>query len=263
MLKISIIPDTNVLLSNLELIKELYNSKLPVLYSVNFSKTVLDELDKMKTKKAEARSAIRFIESISSSLKTEIEGKVDDRKVDVVVEGRGAIRPKNNDDKILNYCFQLENPIFLTNDKAFCLKCQSFNIKSIKVDDVKIEDLILSITKEFGIEHTKALDEYRHRYIDRLKRTVEVTIQPTITEILCKELGNGFELVIRQDPTLEHYLEIVKTNFVIFRKYFPTHTPKIIDEFLVALRNEDTEKIKSLAHPICMLFRQSFPEDAL
>ncbi|ELA42357.1 uncharacterized protein VICG_00455 [Vittaforma corneae ATCC 50505] len=263
MLKISIIPDTNVLLLNLELVKGLYSSKLPILYSINFSRTVLEELDKMKAKKVEARNAIRFIESISSSLKTEIEGKIDDRKVDVVIETRETIQPKNNDDKILNYCFQLENPIFLTNDKAFCLKCQSFNIKSIKVENMGIEDLISSIMKKLGIEDARILKECRHGYIDRLKRIVEATIQPTIIEILYKELGDGFDLVVQQNPTLEHYLEIIKTNFIIFRRYFPTRTPKIIDEFLVALRNEDMEKAKDLAHPICMLFRKSFPRDAL
>ncbi len=102
MFKISIVMDTNVMLSNLELIKQLYNCQMPLPYTINYSKTVVTELENLKKSKVEARNAIRFLESIVHSLKTEIEGRIDDRKVEGVMETRDPIKITNNDDKILN-----------------------------------------------------------------------------------------------------------------------------------------------------------------
>lgn len=257
MLKISIVPDTNVLLSDLELVKQLYTHHIPILYTVNFSRTVLEELDWQKTKMVEARNAIRFIESVSSSLKTEIEGKVDERRMDVEVEAREKIEPKNNDDRILNYCFQLENPILLTNDKAFILKCESFNIKSVKIDGLAVDEVIFSILKVTGLADVPAMDSY----IERVKVVVEATIRPTIVMILYRELGESVTSALHQGSGLEFYLGLVKTNFNIFKNYISSQAPKVIDEFLSAIANKDVLKVKKLLHPICMIFRQSFEGD--
>lgn len=263
MFKISIIPDTNILLSHLDIVKMLYMSGMPVTYTLNFSKTVLDELDNLKTRKVEARNAIRFIESISASLKTEIEGKIDDRKLDIIVDGPEQIEPKNNDDKILNYCFQLENPLLLTNDKAFYLKCQSFNIKALLVEKVQECDFIETLLKEFGIETVSMTGEFKKDYINNVKELIRITIGPAISQILYRELGENIDMVFRSSFSLEEQLEFVVKNFILFTNFLPSKSQDIIKDFLKAVKDENIEKIKGLMHPICMLFRRTFPEHSL
>lgn len=260
MFKISIVPDTNVLLSNIDIIKDLYNCEIPLLFTVNYAKTVLDELDNMKKKKVEARNAIRFIESVSNSLKTEIEGKIDERKIDIIIEGRDGIEPKNNDDKILNYCFQLENPIFLTNDKALLLKSQSFNIKAISIEGMTIKKLVSSILNLLGIHNDEILG-FKEGYLERLKKTLGNTIIPTIIQILYRELGDGYVLILKEDGDVLYYLELVQSNFFLFKNFLPSKSPQIIAEFLKSMSERNLEKVKQMVHPICMLFRQSFPDD--
>lgn len=261
MFKISIVPDTNVLLSHLDLIKQLYITKFPFLFTLSFSKTVLSELDSLKKDKIDARNAIRFIESILESLKTEIEGRIDDRRIDVVVEAREAITPTNNDDKILNYCFQLENPILLTSDKILHLKCKSANIKSIQTSNVKAKDIASLILKEFEINDSVILYEENEEKMDKLKRIIEITIQPTITGILKSEIGTKYEVKIPKNSNLENYLEVVKKNFKLFKNFLPKNALKIIDEFLSAIENNNFQKAYDLSHPICMVFRQAFPSN--
>ncbi|KAM0680257.1 RNA endoribonuclease [Glugoides intestinalis] len=263
MFKISIVPDTNILISHLDIVKMLYVSGLPVPYTLNFSKTVLDELDNLKTRKVEARNAIRFIESISTSLKTEIEGKIDDRKLDIVIDGPDQIEPKNNDDRILNYCFQLENPLLLTNDKAFYLKCQSFNIKALIVEKVQESDFIEELLKEFEIENTSMKNEYNQCYIKHIKELIRITIGPVISQILYREVGENVDMAFRSSFSLEEELEFVIKNFILFKNFLPGKSQDIIKDFLKAVKEEDKKKIKGLVHPICMLFRKTFPEDRL
>lgn len=263
MFKISIIPDTNILISNLELIRGLYESGPPFPYTVNFARTVLEELDSMKTRKAEARNAIRFVEQVSGLIKTEIEGKIDDRKVEVVVEGRDTIDPKNNDDRILNYCCKLENPIFLTNDKAFYLKCQSFNIKAVLVDGESRNEVVPKILKEFSIEEARSFQDLSENYIEKIKQLIKITIVPTIIEILRRELGENYEMILNKTFTLESYLELVLKNFFLFTNFLPARSKEIIREFLQKLRNKDVERVKELASPICMIFRKPFPINEL
>jgi hypothetical protein len=176
MFKVSIVPDTNILLSELNLIKLLYSSKFPFIHTVNYSKTVISELEVKKTFKVEAREAIRFIEEISMSLQTEIEGKMDERKVEIEIIQRNPVIEKCNDDKILNYLFKLENPILLTNDKAFHLKCISFNIKSILIGKKKIGELITEICREFGMSGMDSDDSIDSVAMDNTKNDIERSI---------------------------------------------------------------------------------------
>lgn len=263
MFKISIIPDTNVLVSNLELIKYIYSCDIPVPYTVNFSKTVLSELDNLKNRSVGARNAIRFIECVSDSLKTEIEGKVDDRKLDVVVEPRDLVHENNSDDKILNYCFQLENPVFLTNDKAFYLKCVSFNIATIIIDKKMPKTVLDEIKKAMGLDSIDRLREVNTACIEKLKEAVQIKIEPVILEILYKELGAGYELVLKESSTLEHLLGQVQRNFFLFKDFLPRRSPKIIDEFQECLRSSDLKKSKEFAHLVCSLFGKVLPHDFL
>lgn len=261
MFKISIVPDTNVLISNLDLVKYIYVSGISMPYTVNFSRTVLEELDSLK-KNVGARNAIRFIESVSSSMKTEIEGRLDDRKLEVVVEPRDPVQESNSDDKILNYCLRLENPVFLTNDKAFYLKCMSSNIVAIAVDSKAPETVACEIERAVGLDHDRVREANMTR-IGELKNAVQTTIEPVIFEILLRELGAGCELVLKENSTLEHLLGVVQNNFFLFRGFLPQRSPKIITEFLECLKSEDLKKSKELARLVCSFFRKVLPHDSL
>jgi len=262
MIKISIVPDTNILISSLEIVKGLYSCSFNAQYTVNFSKTVLNELDGLKKKSVHARNAIKFIESVTDLLKTEIEGKIDERKMDVVVNVRELITTQNNDDKILNYCFQLENPVFLTNDKAFILKCDSHNIKSVKVEDKKLSAIVKEIHKLFGLNTADKQNEAKKAFIEHLKQSVKATIEPCFIDILSKELGNNFEIMLKEDTTLEFYCNLVVKNFFLFKNFLPQKSPKIIKEFVDSLKTKDLPRIKHLAGVVCHLFRKTLPEDA-
>ena len=149
MLKVSIVPDTNILISSLSVVRELYEYDFPMLCTLNISKTVIRELESNKTRSKEARAAIRFLHSVASSPKIEIEGHIDDRKMEVELEPTEEIEPMNNDDMILNYILKLENPVFLTNDLAFSLKCTSHNIFSIVVENATTDALVAEIIEFF------------------------------------------------------------------------------------------------------------------
>lgn len=236
---------------------------MPLPYTINYSKTVVVELENLKKSKVEARNAIRFIESVATSLKTEIEGMVDDRKIDVIIETRQPIKVTNNDDKILNYCFGLENPILLTNDKAFYLKCISFNIKAVVVGDKDTKELISAVLKEFGMTGKEAVKEIQTGYISRIRLSLKKTLLPSIILILQRELGTNYDLVVKPDEPLDYYLDFVVNNFFLFRNFLPGNAPEIIKKFLKNLKEEKIDEIKDMIHVICMIFRKAAPDDIL
>lgn len=107
----------------------------------------------------------------------------------MVIDARVLNKPQHNDDRFLNYCYRLENPIFLTGDKLLHLKSQSINIKSIQVSNMKSNVLETRILKELGISDFGAPKTENEENLEKLKRIAEITIQPTITAIIRSELG--------------------------------------------------------------------------
>lgn len=261
MLKISIVPDTNILLTDLSLIEYLYHSQFEIQHTINYSKTVLNELDYLKKSNHCARKAIKYIESVSTFLQTEIEGRLDERKLDIVIESKEPIKPKNNDDKILNYCFQLENPILLTNDRAFFLKCNSYNIKSIIVNEKSPITVVAEIYDILGIRKAIQVTETELIEIEMVKESIKSLIRPQILSIL--ESGGNPEVFSMLDPskTLEDHLKMVMFHFAFFSGFLPQDSPKIIDEFLKTLESNDINSIKQQASNICFLFRTKYQED--
>lgn len=222
MQKISIVPDTNTFINNLSILKDLFVYDFPCMSTFNISRTVIRELDNLKNDKLGARDAIKFIESISCSIKTEIEGHIDDRKIDIEVVGNGPIKESNNDDKILNYIFKLENPILLTNDVAFALKANAFNIKYIMLDKCslsstidKINSLICGNPIDCGNSEVDALIAENRQIVilfDNMKINMKSIIEPIIHQIFYKEFGDSHTLLITGDFSLEKYLELVVQN---------------------------------------------------
>lgn len=306
MYKISIVPDTNVLMSNLDVINTIFQYEFPLIYTLNISRTVLKELDSLKNKKPEARAAIKFIQSIACSLKTEIEGHIDERKMELDIAGNTTIEETNNDDKILNYIFKLENPIFLTNDVALLLKSHSFNIKTIQIGNDRADIVILKILESFGLDNPhynasiidsglksddthvneqlkhieqynpalnqqvrpyssnelerlsqidKAYQQARAMAFENIKVNMKNIIEPIIHQILYKELGESYVILLREPLDLEFYLGLVVKNFFLFKSYLPKSSQNIICTFLKNIRLAKYEDLIAPAETICHIFQ--------
>lgn len=275
--KASVVPDTNVLVSNLEAVRAVFNYEFPGICTLNISRTVIQELDGLKKKRKEARDAIKFIESVSLSLKTEIEGYIDDRKMDVEVEYKEAVRESNNDDRIMNYIFKLENPILLTNDVGFALKCQSFNIKVISMREATAEAVISRILEAMG-EDVPARDSVgdavqsptapaegpvageqpdpglRKAALESFKQNFKSAIEPRIHQILLREVGDTYTILLRGDLSLEFYLKFIVKNFFLFENYFPKNSVSFINALLGALKSENIEAVISNAKVVYVMF---------
>lgn len=289
MLKVSLIPDTNALMSNLPLIRDIMNYPFPITCTLNIARVVIQELDKLKTSKKEAREAVAYLASIALSIRTEIEGYVDDRKMAVEILGSTVISEQNNDDKILNYIFKQENPVFLTNDTAFALKCHSFNIFVIMPRHNSSDFVILKILELFGIPMTEAVPVSAPaikpvatakpktpspvkaaKKVGKVAVTTQVNtadmeiiengltqfIIPIIHQILYREVGEQYALLfIGRKLDLRFYLSLVIQNFYIFKPYLPKGTISIIQEFFSATKKKDSVKMRKEGEAIYAIFR--------
>lgn len=271
MIKISVVPDTNVFISNLAVVEVILRHEFPWLCTLNISRTVLDELDSMKGSKPAARKAIKYIQSVALSLRVEIEGHVDDRKIDVEIECKDSVREKSNDDRILNYIFKLENPVLVTNDVSFALRCRSFNIYVVSAEE-NMPDLVISrILGCFGVsgnagappgEQTQPSDIgvagisplRSTNDIENFKQEFKGLIEPIICQILLEEMGEGYTALLTGRPSLECYLRLIKSRYYLFRSYFPRSCCSVIEKFLAALKGKNIKEIISHGKVLLVVF---------
>jgi len=330
MYKFSIVPDTNVFIDNLELIKTFMASKFPINHSICIPRTVIQELDNLKLKKKEVRDAIKYIQSISLDFKVEIEGFIDERRLEVDLPYIKPIEEMNNDDKIINYILKLENPVFLTNDVSLRLKCQSYNIRTVqplelegqniyqallevlKVDldslsseggaNAATNDIANTATNDIAANsmassgasnttdtmaygrmnasvnpkdcgaptHERGLNAKDCRVSIRenslngvpthengvnVENKLFEKIRPMINQILMKELGKNYSLVLKNASTLQQYLRIVVDFFFLFEPYLPLNSKSIIQNFIKIKKNKNAVCPEKEASRICLLFR--------
>lgn len=262
--KISIVPDTNVFISELACIEGIVEYEFPGIATVNISKVVLQELDFLKSKKPQARKAIKFIDAMSHSLRIEIEGHIDNRKMEVIVECKGTVEENNNDDKIMNYLLKLENPVLLTNDVSFALKCKSHNIPTISVakreSAMVIEQLLAyfyQINRRFGVQPSHSIEwdtakdksalqvntEVSDSAIEEFTTAFKDAIEPRIHMILFKELGQNYRMTLRGELTLDYYLKFILNNKEIFKPYLSRNVNSIISKILAGLKAKNIKEI--------------------
>lgn len=273
MIKISIVPDTNVFISSLTVVEVILQHEFPWLCTLNISRTVLDELDSMKGSKQAARKAIKYIQSIALSLKVEIEGRIDDRKIDVEIECKESVKEKSNDDRILNYLFKLENPVLVTNDVSFSLRCQSFNIYVVSARENRADVVISRILSCFGVSEQggeptagqvretangpgaagiSPLQDISN--IENFKQEFKNLIEPIICQILLSEVGEGYRVLLTGPLTLEYYLEFMAGHYGLFKSYFPKNCCPVIEKFLAALRNRNMRQVSLNAKVLLVAF---------
>ncbi|KAI5173400.1 hypothetical protein PAEPH01_1943 [Pancytospora epiphaga] len=294
MMKISIVPDTNVFISNLQIVEALLNYEFPWLCTLNISRTVLDELDRLKKFKPAARRAIRYIQSVALSLKVELEGRVDDRKLDVEIECKESIMEKINDDKILNYVFKLENPVLITNDVSFALRCSSFNIyvisamendkdlvisRILECFDVDRDISVCELKQEESLKHTKPVTSKLDKKIENSEqiepscsfdmaglsplRNIEDLdrfrheFKHLIEPVIFRVLFTEVGdnfMTLLSESSPEYYLNFIKTHYNVFKSYLPKNSCSVIEKFLSALKNKNLKQIISNARVLLVSF---------
>lgn len=238
--RISIVPDTNLLISHLNFIKYILNINGPFYITIYIPRVVLEELDSLKITHFEVREIIRFIfDNLNQAI--EIEGHINVDKIEVEVFKKKEcekIIEQNNDDKILNYINTLENPILLTNDIVLQLKCNSYNIPSFGLDDKNYLDTFNLILKTQGIQIN--LEEKTKKYIQFEKIFYEITQK--IKAIIITELGTDYILTMYENNFFE-ILDLVINNFNIFSRYFPKYSKQYFVKLKKAIENYEIDKI--------------------
>ncbi|ADM12517.1 uncharacterized protein Eint_110150 [Encephalitozoon intestinalis ATCC 50506] len=260
MLRISIVPDTNVFISHLEVIKRLYEDEFPVDVIMSISKVVLRELDYNKKKKVEAREAIRFLEKVYNAPITELEGRLKDSTMDLVDTTKLIQNTKNNDDEILNFASKQVHPVILTDDKAFHLKSKCYNIASILVHDLAYEDLKFKILKIYTGVEPMDIDEDSNRpdEDEQMKEQIRDKLFPVVLTIMEKGIGKPYALFFPNDLrmiTLDFLLDLIIKENYLFRPYLPRRSKEVVQSLRERIKNAHGEELHSLGSELLMLFR--------
>lgn len=259
MLRISVVPDTNVFMSHLDMIKRLYEDDFPVDVFMSISKVVLRELDYNKNRSAEAREAIRFLEKVYNMSITELEGKLKDDRMDVVDESSPIPEVKNNDDMILNFASKQVQPIILTADKAFHLRSKCYNVESIMVQNLSYEELKFKILKIYtGIEPMDVDESCGLQSDDKIKEHIRNSLLPVVLVIMEKSIGKPYILFFPDDlkmVTLDFLLTLIIKENHLFHSYLPRKSKAILLDLKQKIKNAHGEELKTLGSELLILFR--------
>lgn len=244
-----------MLVSNLDVIIGLLEIPLPEGSTICVSRTVIRELDSLKTKLAGARSAIRFLQATTNFVRMQIEGIENENRMESESELLGKIKEQNNDDQIINYIFKQENAVLLTNDVAFALRCNTYSIKSIEVKGKSAGEIAREILVYFEMEMPGLVEEPEQECsLQTLKLTVKLAIESRIKEITIKELGPESDIIFERMSCLEDYIHHIIRNYFIFQRHLPKKSRKILQNYSTELKNGNYEIIYDQSKGICKLF---------
>ncbi|AFM99292.1 hypothetical protein EHEL_110160 [Encephalitozoon hellem ATCC 50504] len=260
MLRISIVPDTNVFISHLDIVKRLYEDEFPVDVIMSISRVVLRELDYNKGKMIEAREAIRFLEKVYNAPITELEGRLRDSSMDVVDCTKLIPNTKNNDDEILNFASKQIHPVILTDDKAFYLKSKCYNVESVLVHNTAYEDLKLKILKIYTGVEPMDIDEDSNKLEEdgKIKEQIRDKLFPVVLAIMEKSIGKPYVLFFPNDLkmiTLDFLLDLIIKENYLFRPYLPRRSKEIAQSLKKKIKDAHGNDLHALGSELLMLFR--------
>ncbi|KAF9764553.1 hypothetical protein NGRA_0465 [Nosema granulosis] len=256
---ITIIPDTNIFIKSLDLIKSIVaDDKHPYNIRVLILSNVLYELDNLKKKLKEARDAITFIEMTNSD-KIHIEGSLNDSKMEVI-EDTPVLDMKNvpADLLIVQSAANLEHSVILTADKNMMLFCKAKNVKSIFVDQMPYDKLKLAIY----ISHTN-MEEMEVVEDDIIcdKKMAEECLKPIIIKIIEDEIGPGVSLYKDKigSSSIEQLNSFIIKNFYLFENYIPKNSKQIFHKLSKELNNHGKERdLKETLQKVLTIFRINY-----
>lgn len=258
MLKISIVPDTNVFMSQLDKIKRLCEDEFPVDVSMSVSKVVLRELDYNKGRSAEAREAIRFLEKVYNMPVAELEGKLKDDRMDVIEDSAPVAQAENNDDRILNFASKQVNPVLLTADKAFYLKSKCYNVESVLVQDMSYEDLKFRILRIYTEIEPMDIDDAGLESDDEIRRHIRDRLLPVVLTIMERGIGKPYVQFFPDDVklvTLDFLLGLISKETRLFNPYLPRRSKNVIQDLRMKIKNAHGEDLRDLGSQLLILFR--------
>jgi rRNA-processing protein FCF1 len=264
---VNVIPDTNILINNLGIVKSLIEDNFPMKVTVSISKTILRELDFNKKTDIGARKAIRYIESVIDHKKLAIDEYRTYGKMDVVYCGddEGSIDLRelergNNDDKILKYVIEHESGILLTDDRSFHLKASSLNVYSILLGKMSYKELRNKIIKRFGnMEEMEIYESTEDHGKTFLLDKVKGHILPVVCIIMERRLGEAYKMYFPiergGDVDLSFLLKLVVKHFHLFDEYIPKASLRKLKEAINNIDRMDGEELKKELKCILVTFR--------
>jgi rRNA-processing protein FCF1 len=260
MIRISIVPDTNIFIDRLEVVRRLYEEEFPVELSLSIPKVVLGELDHLKKESYEARSAIRFLEEIIGRFdRAELEGAKNDSVMDMVGGPCVIDEVKNNDDRIIRFASERVNPVILTNDKALYLKTKAYSIKSIMATGLSYDDIKYQILGAYThIERMDVIEHDQPSSSSAIKDRVRNKLFPVVIQIMEKHLGKPYVLFFPdnpQDADLGFLVSLIIKEYYIFQSYIPRSSKKILEKIRMDMEKAEGEELKGLGSKLLMLFR--------
>jgi rRNA-processing protein FCF1 len=259
MIRISIIPDTNIFIDRLEVIRGLYEEEFPIELSMSIPKIVLRELDHKKKDSYEARNAIRFLEEIVGKLdRAELEGARNDSAMDVVSDSCIVDEVKNNDDRIIRFASERVNPVVLTNDKALHLKAKAHSIKSVMTANLSYEDIKYQILGAYTNIERMDVIEHEQPGNGAIKDHVKAKLFPVVIQIMEKHLGKPYVLFFPdnpQDVDLDFLLNLIIKEYYVFHSYIPRSSKNILEKIKKDMEKARGEELKRLGSKLLMLFR--------
>lgn len=245
---ISLIVDTNVLLCNLNIVKQLAIFENIVKFYIYVTKAVIVELDKLKMSMPEARDAINFLYNTQCE-RIVLEGDTNTNIIEVDVGHVQKIEELNNDDKILNFAKTKEDAIILTNDHNFILKCINHKVDVVNLEHNKLEiclhEIFLRKKVVFDQKDTQNWRNFKAKQI-----------QKAILSLIFKEFGDYYAVEIYHN-TLEGLLSCVYENFNIFQKYLSKHSKKDIWKLISAIKTQNIEEIEKYLEKVAYAFNLS------
>lgn len=253
MIRLSLVPDTNIFIDNLTFLSALVENELDFILKICISKIVISELDNLKNEKIDARRAIEFLYENSDNMNIEIEGRQDDRFIEVDYAKQEPIIPKNNDEMILNYCLSLENPIILTQDKGFILKCKSKNLYNINTAKYNIVDIYNKICSQASL-HGGPISTF-----DNLEKmdNFRLKLSDFVRAVLLHEVGEPIDIYI-EDENLDTLCLIILNNFSMFDKFIPKCSKDMLRTFLKFIQASNLNEVIKMLPEMFALFRFSF-----
>ena len=266
--QVFIVVDTNVFISQLDLIKTLEKESVQFDVCIMVPWKTLQELDTLKSDDRigrDARAAIEFIFIAMQKSNARVAGQKYDPNYDLF---------NNQDDVILDCCAYYsgigKHVVFMTNDKNLAIKSNVRNFLTIFEWKDSVQNLMAHIREKFLARDLDLMEidlhemdpsegmqvdkKHESKVFDELKRNVEKNFEPFIVETLRNYLGESWkDLIEYKAPFNAHELFSImdKLWISVFCNVFPRSARDVLEETTKHFRrshipNEESELIERM-----------------
>ncbi|TBU08269.1 PIN domain-containing protein [Hamiltosporidium magnivora] len=218
---IYIIPDTNVFLSNLDILKNIVKTKSKLKVCILVSSVILDELDNKKKRLVKAREAIRFIEILTKQKKLMIHNEFSEENINIqytsetkyLEDQSNNLKGGNNDEKILAVALHYHRCIKFKSRKGFN--------KFILIGEMTNDEFILKFTNFF---EKKPLEDTYLNLREIIEEKVKNLIMPLVLNLVYEKIGSAMKFYFPEDSiqiNLSLLLDVIVKHFHLFSDFLP------------------------------------------